>query len=371
MTHDTKTEAELVGQIVTRHYRKAEIQILEYLSRRLAADDTAPDWALKRLAQIEAARTEIDRILGNDFDGLTRQVEDAIDRAWRLGEGAALREAQAAGIPNVLPATTARALATISADTVAYLWAMKPVALRATIDAYQTIIADSVASTILGAQTRREATRDALLRFARHGITGFTDKSGRRWAMDAYAEMATRTGVMHAHTQAHADTLSALGQRFVLVSQHGYSCPLCGPWAGRVLSLDGTPAGKVQALSAVSDHMVTVQVAGTLEQARDAGLFHPNCAHLVTLYLPGTRAPAPSHAPDPPSGYEATQTQRRIERKIRAARRREAALKHIDPQAAAIEAAEAKRLQARRRELLRKYPDLRPKYQRESIRSPH
>jgi hypothetical protein len=70
--------------------------------------------------------------------------------------------------------------------------------------------------------------------------------------------------------------------------------------------------------------MVPVRVAGSLEEARAAGLYHPNCRHSLRPFLPGVTRPDPLAAGPRGATYEDTQEQRRLERQVRAWRRREA-----------------------------------------------
>ncbi|WP_046085602.1 phage minor capsid protein [Streptomyces antioxidans] len=69
--------------------------------------------------------------------------------------------------------------------------------------------------------------------------------------------------------------------------------------------------------------MVRVNVAGSLDEARRAGVQHPNCRHSVSSYTPCiTRT---EDATPDPAGYEAGQRQRTIEREIRRYKNRAAA----------------------------------------------
>jgi len=54
----------------------------------------------------------------------------------------------------------------------------------------------------------------------------------------------------------------------VKVSTHLGACELCQPWQGKILSFTGKTEGYP-----------------TLEEARAAGLFHPNCRHAYGLYI--------------------------------------------------------------------------------------
>jgi hypothetical protein len=95
---------------------------------------------------------------------------------------------------------------------------------------------------------------------------------------------------------------------------------------------------------------VVVHVAGSLDEARAAGLFHCNCRHSLSLYLPGvsTRPEAPPH----PGGatYADTQQQRYLERQVRAWKRREAAA--LDDDARQKATARVRAYQGRIRQLV-------------------
>lgn len=75
----------------------------------------------------------------------------------------------------------------------------------------------------------------------------------------------------------------------------------CRPWESRILRIDG-----------VSDDLATA----TLDQARAAGLMHPQCRHQLGVYFPEWDALPPPGEPDPEL-YRASQQQRRYERDIR------------------------------------------------------
>lgn len=103
----------------------------------------------------------------------------------------------------------------------------------------------------------------------------------------------------------------------VTASNAPRECPLCRPWEGKVLTISGPDgAHAVEVEHAIEDgRTVRVNVAGSLDAARRAGLQHPNCRHSVSAYTPGiTRT---DNATSDPAGDEAGQRQRAIERNIR------------------------------------------------------
>ncbi len=101
--------------------------------------------------------------------------------------------------------------------------------------------------------------------------------------------------------------------------------------------------------------MVRVDVAGSLDEARAAGLQHPNCRHSVSSYTPGiTRT---EDAEPDPAGYEAGQQQRAIERKIRKFKNKAAA--STTPEGKRAAEAKVRQWQGAMRSHLAAHPDLR------------
>jgi hypothetical protein len=95
--------------------------------------------------------------------------------------------------------------------------------------------------------------------------------------MDRYTDMAARTVTARARNAAREMEFLAHGQNLVRISSHLPTCPLCAPWNGAILSLAG---GEGEAENFGVERL-------TLADAEAAGLFHPNCLHSFTLFLPG------------------------------------------------------------------------------------
>jgi len=176
-------------------------------------------------------------------------------------------------------------------------------------DVYRAVQADASAAQVLGL-TPAQAQHDAYRKLVRQGVTGFTDSRDRNWELSAYVEMASRTAAERAFNVSHLDRMQALGIDLFTVDDDGHPCPLCAPWQGKVLS--AVPDSRADA---------------TIAEATAEGLFHPRCRHTVVAYVPGvTEIPAPHEwNADDQRRYDESQTQRRLEREIRAAKREEAA----------------------------------------------
>ncbi|MFJ2017238.1 phage minor capsid protein [Streptomyces nodosus] len=352
-------------------YADAEERLFGIIARQLAAGHDAPQWAERKLAAIQQVRRASQAVVDELGKAVSLDVHDAVAEAYNVGHRAAVAELGALPdsavrhVDDVLP--QAQAVDRLAAETVDRLTATHRSILRAVDDQYRAVIAEVSATPLLGAGTRRQATQDAMARFADRGITGFRDRAGRRWQLTSYAEMAVRTSVGRAATEAHMQTLTAHGMDLVMVSVAPRVCPLCRPWEGKVLSIGRTGAGTVQAQHATDDaRTVAVQVAGTLDEARGAGLQHPNCRHSVSAYLPGITAPAHGdNDADNAAGYAAGQRQRAIERNIRKWKRQEAAA--TTPEAQKAARAKIRQHQAAMRDHLAAHPDLRRLRAREQL----
>ncbi|WP_307783241.1 phage minor capsid protein [Streptomyces sp. MBT53] len=342
-------------------YADAEERLLGVIARQLADGLDAPGWVERKLAAVQAVRRAAQGVVDELGKAMSLDVFDAVAEAYNTGHRAAVAELGALSdasrrlVDDVTP--NAQAVDRLAQETVDRLTATHRSILRAVDDQYRTVVAEVTATPLLGTGTRRQATQDAMRRFADRGIASFTDRVGRRWQLTAYAEMAVRTSVGRAATEAHMRTLGEAGVDLVVVSDSPRECPLCRPWERQVLTVGG-PDGErtVEAEHATEDgRTVRVSVAGSLDEARRAGLQHPNCRHSVSAYTPGiTRV---EDAASDPAGYEAGQRQRKIERNIRRWKNREAAA--VTPEAQRAARVKVRQWQGAMRDHLAAHPDLR------------
>lgn len=349
-------------------YADAEERLLSMVARRLADGIDAPRWMEAKLADLQALRRGAQAVVDELGRATSLEVHESIAEAYNVGARAGLLElgvlddATVARLAEQTPGT--RRVDRLAMETVQRVNDSHRGILRGVEDVYRNVIAQSAATPMVGVDTRRQATQRAVARFTERGITSFIDRSGRAWSMPSYAEMALRTASGRAAVDAHADQLTAAGVELVIVSDAPHECPLCRQWEGKVLALSG-PEGRrtVEAEHATEDdRMVKVEVAGTLDEARRAGLQHPNCRHTTSAYLPGLTRPAAKAAKDP-DGYEATQRQRAIERHIRKYKLRAASA--VDPAAKRQAEARVRGWQGQMREHLDAHPELMRKRPRE------
>ena len=342
-------------------YAQAEERLLGIIARQLADGLEAPGWAERKLASVQALRRASQAVVDELGRAVQLEVFDVVAESYNAGHRAAVAELGALSddarrlVDEITP--QAQAVDRLAQETVDVVTSTHRSILRAVVDGFRAVVSEVIATPLLGTGTRRQATQDAMRRFADRGIRAFVDRAGRRWQLTSYAEMAVRTGVARAATEAHMRTLTTAGIELVIVSNAPRECPLCRKWEGKVLAISGPGGARtVEVEHAVEDgRMVRVRVAGSLDEARAAGLQHPNCRHSVSAYTPGLTV-ADRAEPDP-AGYEAGQRQREIERHIRKYKRREAGA--TTPEAKRAEAAKVRQWQGAMRDHLAAHPDLR------------
>ncbi|MGW1162739.1 phage minor capsid protein [Streptomyces sp. NPDC002519] len=351
-------------------YDDAEQRLLGIVAQQLADGFDAPGWAVSKLRDIQPLRRAAQAVVDVLDSAMQLEVFDAVAEAYGVGARAglaelgALHDADARRIAEMTPNT--RAVDRLAAETVDLVTQTHRGILRGVEDGYRQVIAEAAGTPLLGIDTRRQATQRAMERFADRGLRTFVDKGGRAWQMTSYAEMATRTAVGRAAVEAHGDRLRAAGLDLVIVSNAPHECPLCAPFEGKVLSLDGPGGARtVEAEHATADgEAVRVHVFGSVDEARQRGFQHPNCRHSLSAYLPGvTRAPVEQS--EDPDGYEASQRQRAIERRIRQWKKRAAA--SPTPEGKRAAEARVRQWQGKMRDHLAAHPELIRRREREQL----
>lgn len=331
-----------------RVYTDAEHELLATLAREVGKNLVDPtDHRAEYIARVRKAAA---RVVAGLEHGNRARVAAVVAKAAQSGDLVAARQlANATGRrrpANEEPVNMA-ALDELAAAVADSLSDAHRAILRTTPDIYRDVMGRATVGLTLGTSTQRQAAQRAMWEWSRRGVTGFTDRSGRRWELSSYAEMATRTAGQRAHIDAQLATFTAAGHDLVMVSDHAEECSLCRPFEGEILSISG--AGGHTSVAA----------------ARLAGLFHPNCRHALSVWLEGfsRRPTGPGTGPDP-EGDAARQRQRAIERQIRSWKRARTAA--LDPAGERYAAAKVRAWQAEMREHLDQNPTLKRLSHRES-----
>ena len=291
-----------LAQAVADLYGTATEQLLRIVAGRLARGIESPGWAEAKLAEVTGLRNEARRVVEALQVAAPDVVQAAIEGGWEAG----IRAAQADVTGTLTPRTNNAAVRRLVDETVTQLADAHTQILRSTVDMYRQVIAQASALPVSGAGTRRQAAQQAFDRLVDQGLTGFIDKQGRRWGLDTYTEMATRTATGRAQVAGTLDRFQADGRDLVIVSDAPQECKACRPWEGRVLSISGADPKYP-----------------SLQAAQRAGLLHANCRHRLGAYIPGVTKRLTDTAD--PEGDRLRREQRRLERGVRQWKQRAAA----------------------------------------------
>lgn len=300
-------------------YTDVENQMLTKVAKRVKKGITEEGWNEAKLQDTQKLRKEIGALLNDKTKLAKSKVGKGILKAYKEGVNSAEKDA---GKPLTamqdlnIPLTIQNLLLT----NYSLLDDANSKILRNANDAYRDIMAESATGLLSGVDTRMQASQKMMDRLAAKGITSFTDKAGRQWQLSSYAEMAMRTASNHAAIEGHIQTQQSFGMDLMRVSRIGTTCPICARWQGVVLSISGKTPGY-----------------HTVDEARAAGLFHPNCKHTIMMFDPEIDGEgqkelnSDADVAKATSRYDLIQQQRHNERMIRYWKRRQAGA--VDPKA--------------------------------------
>lgn len=255
----TESEANRLIQL----YADAEREILTQINRALLRGN--------KTEYLEAMRDNVRAILDSLRAGSRTWCEEAIPRIYvRSAQGVDVR-LRASGIGKAISGFGAIHQQAVKVLAEAAYNRFDDVVLtvgRRVDDIYRSLALENVRGSVAGYRTWEQVARNYRNQLAEQGVTGFRDKLDRQWNMRTYTKMVARTTTMECHLEGTKNRLIEHGYDLVQVSKHYRPCDKCAPWEGRILSLTGRTPGYP-----------------TLEEAREAGLFHPNCRHTYSLHI--------------------------------------------------------------------------------------
>ena len=122
-----------------------------------------------------------------------------------------------------------------------------------------------------------KSSQDLVKELETNGITGFMDKAGRKWSMQAYGNMAVRTTARQAEVAA---LLTFDEYDLWQITKVGTTCPVCAPLEGRVYSKSGTNPDYPPLTVAFGK----VDPYGSNDLSNTYLNIHPNCLHSLVKY---------------------------------------------------------------------------------------
>lgn len=190
------------------------------------------------------------------------------------------------------------------------------------MDAAQDVLNVQTGMVHLGTKTHQEAIRAAVKAMSDAGITGFVDRAGRKWSAEAYVRMNIQTTCGRAANQAVMDRNASYGNDIVWPRTNATARPGCYPWQGQLISMSNVPRD-VHDGKGESRH---VYAASETTYGQPAGIWGINCHHFpMNVFIPNYSYVRGEENKPPQAEndrlYQLTQEQRRLERRVRYAKR--------------------------------------------------
>lgn len=250
-----------VGRL-TQFYAEAEKEILHEINRGLLKGDDL-DYMKNMLQNVRA-------ILNDLLDGSRTWCEEAIPRIYTSGVRFAGSEIRQYGgkVITGFGAIHQEAAQVLAENTYNRFNDVADFIGRRFDGIYRNVALESIRGSVAGYETWQDVANNYREQLAEHGITGFRDRANREWNMKTYAEMVARTSTMECHLEGTKNRFLEHGHDLIKISTHRGACEKCQPWEGKILSLTGKTEGYP-----------------TLNEAKEAGLFHPNCRHAYGLHI--------------------------------------------------------------------------------------
>ncbi len=296
-------------------WQRADDSLLATIARRLLIGRATPAWLTRRREATVAVTAQLTAII----DGIAGPTEIAIVQAIT----AEFDRARGPIDPDDTIRVAARTavVGRIIRDVTSRLALDESVMVRQLPEVWRRAILDTEAVLGTGQVTRVEAAQQILDQLASSSVTRLVDRAGRGWEPASWAEMTLRTATTRAQVAGTVERADVAGSGLVMVLDAREECARCRPWEGKILATRAPAPGRVTIPAVTGGPPVTLTVEHTVDDARAAGLWHPNCRHQLRVYLPGlTVRPVRTADPD---GDRQRQRQRELERRLRTAKRRQ------------------------------------------------
>lgn len=349
------------------------------------------DWETRKLAELGQLTQENARIINEETRRVPEEIRKTLEETSKIAlddleqavreaiARGAIEEAPADSVMNLLRDLSEQAVDTANLVNTVMLRSCQSAYLRAVNNtvlwenqlldtaAAQKALNEAATAVTLGTETRRQALQKAISQMADNGIYGFVDRAGRHWSPEAYMNMDIRTTVHNAAIQSIRRRQEDYGSDIFQVSSHAGARPLCYPYQGKFYAW-GSGSGTFTDGAGVQ-HVYAPLDSTSYGQA--AGLFGINCGHYPLPQIPNVTFPQDKKIESKEENdrlYQESQQQRALERRIRDAKRKQAAFLAAGmPEAADRQKALIRQRQAAMRDFIAKTGRAR-RYGRESIK---
>ena len=337
----TRQQANNLSDNLVGIMTEIEDQLLRKIAEQLAKDGNISDtskWRIRQLARMGQLDREALRLI-KSYSGMQSEVlYDTLMNAALTEIGyvdAGMREAAAKGLIGgdmTIPADRTA----VNALTAYQKQAQDDLNMVNTVMGYQATAAytgavnkiyyqvhnaldTGTATVVTGSESLQSAIRNTIRELSWKGIPAFVDKAGRHWSPEAYVRMDLRTTVGNTARAAQWSRGDNFGVSLIAVDSHPGARPKCAPYQGRIFSRDGSSGVTTDG----SGRKITYSPLSSTSYGEPDGLFGINCGHSCYPFIPGVNFQRyfPYDPEENAARYKEFQTQRTLEREIRASKR--------------------------------------------------
>lgn len=228
----------------------------------------------QKVALLAQVQTEL-----NNLDSTTKiWIEKNVPNEYRVGAAQALKDLKKIGLPveDFTFSMLHQDAVKLIADDMYSHFAEALKTVRRDVERTFTMVEkqelmNQIGQGITTGATRKEVVSQVKTVLDKQGVSALIDKGGKRWQLDNYAEMLTRTKMAETQRLGAEYTMMENGHDLVQVSAHMTSCASCALVEGKIYSLTGTTPG----------YPTFEQIKGMSEH-----IFGPNCRHRSVPYSP-------------------------------------------------------------------------------------
>ena len=337
----TRQQANNLSDNLVGIMTEIEDQLLRKIAEQLARDGNISDtskWRIRQLARMGQLDREALRLI-KSYSGVQSEVlYDTLMNAALTEIGyvdAGMREAAAKGLISgdmTIPAdrTAENALTAYQKQAQNDLNMVNTVMRYQATAAYTGAVNNiyyqvhnaldtGTATVVTGSESLQSAIRNTIKELSWKGIPAFVDKAGRHWSPEAYVRMDLRTTVGNTARAAQWSRCDNFGVSLIAVDSHPGARPKCAPYQGRIFSRDGSSGVTTDG----SGRKITYSPLSSTSYGEPDGLFGINCGHSCYPFIPGVNFQRyfPYDPEENAARYKEFQTQRALEREIRASKR--------------------------------------------------
>ena len=337
----TRQQANNLSDNLVGIMTEIEDQLLRKIAEQLAKDGNISDtskWRIRQLARMGQLDREALRLI-KSYSGVQSEVlYDTLMNAALTEIGyvdTGMREAAAKGLIGgdmTIPADRTA----VNALTAYQKQAQDDLNMVNTVMGYQATAAytgavnniyyqvhnaldTGTATVVTGSESLQSAIRNTIKELSWKGIPAFVDKAGRHWSPEAYVRMDLRTTVGNTARAAQWSRCDNFGVSLIAVDSHPGARPKCAPYQGRIFSRDGSSGTTTDG----NGRKITYSPLSSTSYGEPDGLFGINCGHSCYPFIRGVNFQRyfPYDPEENAARYKEFQTQRALEREIRASKR--------------------------------------------------